>query len=129
MSKLMPRYSLHQLVSTQIYCVMWCSCVRDLLHGLRRFPSLFWHKYHQHHKLKGQYKMKLNYFTEISLFFSTIPEYANAIYLILAHFTYLLLRKAQLFTLSTAFLGCFKQGCGVGVKVGRNFRWSRVRSW
>jgi hypothetical protein len=35
--------------------------------------------------------MKLNYFTDVSLFFNTIPEYTNAICLILAQFQYSLL--------------------------------------
>jgi hypothetical protein len=40
--------------------------------------------------------MKVNYFTDIQLFFNTIPEYTNAICLILAQFLYSLLRKVQL---------------------------------
>jgi hypothetical protein len=50
--------------------------------------------------------MKLNYFTELPLFFNTFPQYTNVIFLILAQFLYSLLRKIQLLTLSTAFLQC-----------------------
>jgi hypothetical protein len=49
MSKLTPRYSLHQSVSTSIHCVTWCSCVKDVLSTLHSLPSPFFHKYHHHH--------------------------------------------------------------------------------
>jgi hypothetical protein len=58
------------------------------------------------YKVKWQHKMKLNYFTEVSLFFNAFPQYTNAICLILAQFLYSFLMKVQLFTVSTAFLQC-----------------------
>jgi hypothetical protein len=60
------------------------------------------------YKLKQQHKIKLNYFTELSLFFNTFPQYINAICLILAQFLYSFLREVQPFTLSAAFLQCSK---------------------
>jgi len=42
-------YSLHHSVSTRIQCVMWCSCVKALIHALHSFLSPFWNEYYHHH--------------------------------------------------------------------------------